>query len=1018
MGMVNTGLTRYCNCYRSLTDINPIFDSNTPMYVVIDEMTSDRAEYDIDVKLELPTALFWKSYPENGKTHVVIESTVNTSGEITRTVTCTCESGRIYKNIFTQRPKHVYHDVYRHPTRTVALDYVDYITKYAIDSSRGPYELGISKEYFTDVINTIYNVNFNSSNDYYIRAGIGDVHPDTLLYDEYILEFASAMYDIGAQLSKDDETPVGVLPTIDLETKIAMMSECYDIKLLPQIMHIYMYEKAYIPENTDHVLRQYMVDDVLRYTIADVVAVYRMSRKWEYSGWQCISENANITCGETSDDIVGSWTCSGVFSVLNCATCKSDESDYSLTATSYATSKTARVGGSINSSKINAGILEMQEALLNVFNFSKYYFNNNLKFAPIGYAKRNLIIKKAPTSSPMTIIDLLNMDRDFYSDGTLYYTEPYYVFTNVDAITDISACDTVNIEIVYNGNTRTFDIIPIIVKDMHAEPTTQVSDIDRSLYSSMPIVSLNGDNLDKYGISIRTPNAFISSENKCAPINKLVVYGNSVETKPISGLKTSTNRSTISASSVEIYTSSSNMIPSGIFNNLSELSDDGGVIFNGAVSKTTFSSESILIPVNDDVTSYTVTAHVIDDNMDITPTVTIFTYDDNHALVNKYVFTSDSGYIFEDFNVDGATSFKMMVTNVDMNTLCVCRSFDKHSMRDNQLTDGASYIGVDIGGLYSIGDHRDTLRKVDGTWVIDRSVFGNKLYVHRTSDTSSKFYNKLFINDVMCDCVYDIDASSPDDGVYVFHIVDFIIGGGTTGSGNGVLYLRSNSIMSKTVEIADIPSGASVADGATAFTAVDEYALSVPEGVTGISYIPGVTTSEGTRCSFITSAVTQNYPETDVYGNNPRIPNILTVACKLTPRASTPREDFIEKLRSQPIEFYTVPHRYYYNTFDCEGMYYPITSYISGAKIIDVMPRYEVLPKHKQDKLDDMSVYPDGCITILGKIYGYELEYVTNSRTEIEKLNDDLGGLRFVRITESEYNTIAEKDQNTVYFII
>lgn len=1020
MGMVNTGLTRYCNCYRTLEDINPIFDSNTPMYVVIDEMTMDKAEYDIDVTLELPSALFWKSYPENGKTHVTIESSVGVNGEIVRTVTCKCESGRMYKNIFTKRLKHRYHDVYRVSDKTAALDYIDYITKYAIDSSRGAHELGISKEYFTDIINSVYNVKYSASNNYYIRNGANGITPDALLYDEYILEFASALYDIGAHVSKDDDTPIGVLPTIDLETKIALLSECIDIKTLPQIMHIYMYSKKFIPDSTDTVLRHYVVDGLLKYTIADVVAVYRMSRRWNYSGWQCVSDIAQTTCAETRDGNIKSWADSGMFSVISCATSVSDESIYSLTATSYATEKTARVGGTMNSSKINAGILEIQEALLDIYRFSKTYFNNNLQFSPIGYAKRNLIIKKAPTATPMTVVDILDMNKNLYTDGGLFSTEPYYVFTNVDTSVDISACDTVNVEIVFDGTTQTINITPIIAKDMYAEPTTKVTDTDRALYSSMPITTLSGDNLDIKEISLRTPNAFVSSENKCAPISDIVIYGNSIETRPRSGLKTSTNRSTISSSTVEIYTSSVNLIPTGAFNSISELGEDGGVIFNGVASDTTFTSDSIIIPKSDNVSTYIVTAHVANDNMDLTPSITICTYGDNHMLVNRYVYTSDTGFISEEFNVDGATSFKLMVTNVNMNTLCVCRTTDSHTLRENQLSDPGQYIGVEIGTLYSIGDHRDTFRKVNGTWTIDRSVFENKLYVHSTSDTSNIWYNRLFINDMVCDYVYDIDASTPDSGVYVFHIVDYIVNGGTIGSGNGVLNLRSNAAMSRTVEVADIPCGSDIINnGATAFIDVDEYAISIPDGVIGVSYTQGVTVHEGTNCSFKRSSTTStSYPHSDIYGNSPKTPNILTVACKLSPRTSTPCDDFVEKLRSTPITFYTVPHRYYYNKFNCEGMYYPISSYNDDTKIVDVMPRYEVLPKYKQDKLDDMSVYPDGCIVIIGRIYGYDIEYIVNTRDAVSELTDNLGGLKFVKMTESEYNDLAEKDQNTVYLII
>ena len=92
MGAVNTANSLYSNSHISLESINPLFDANTPIYLVVDEMKLDNADYDIDVTLSAPVSNFWKSYPENGKTHVEIRTKIDNDDKIVRTVTCIIHS--------------------------------------------------------------------------------------------------------------------------------------------------------------------------------------------------------------------------------------------------------------------------------------------------------------------------------------------------------------------------------------------------------------------------------------------------------------------------------------------------------------------------------------------------------------------------------------------------------------------------------------------------------------------------------------------------------------------------------------------------------------------------------------------------------------------------------------------------------------------------------------------------------------------------------------------------------------
>lgn len=1006
MGSVNTGLTKYCNCYRTLESIHPLFDANTPIYLVVDEMKYDRAEYDVDVTLTAPVSKFWKSYPENGKTHVEITTALNTNGNVIRTVTCTCESGRVYRNIFTRKNTKEYNgpfDKAINPSTSVPtglyFNDIEIAIKYAIDPKMTHADFDISIAHFNDIIDTLYGADSGYDLGHYVNIGVksSGYGPNDLITNDRLFNFAWWLMNHGVAMSEDDSEMSGLIPEISMYDKIQTFSHALDIQTIPYLMMLYIgcnqRAKTSMKSMLDSWLPTY---PRLDFTIYDLISMYIATSQWSYSGWSCIELKCeNIPCTiagieADSDGLYSSdynWATGNMCDIIRYRTYAPKPDVHNTCYTNVNINNTIILGKAYNTLKIPAGALELYNDVMDMHTIVSSIVDGVVPFKPVDVAKIVFYIDKAPDGGFTKV-----------SDTFIDLPETLCVTSNGD----FSSADMIVATLTYNGATSTFELD---VDNVSSNATCEcVADIDiRSALDSMPIKSVSRTTItNDIALSekiVIDDSPIVTSRGAVVPVRQIELVGNIDENISFiiaSGQpKSTSNPSNISFTQPTIRFSNHNMIDSSIVWEtdlmLDANSGDETAVTDSADLGKYRTSGYIRIPKYNSTNTVAITAVGSDVDMVKYPYILICSYNSAKTLISAIPVTFTNSITVKDVNVELGS---------DAIYFRVCTKFitpENISIYDNQLTSIMSKsTSVKLPEMRSIGDISDRLYRNDKGWVLERNVMCATISAMDV-DTSATDDPRTYVtfNDTLCRFIYDIDASTPASGVYVFHIHS-----AAGESSDNIGYLDTgipvaSSTIYSTTAITDmaIPIGSEVTGGKTPITDIGEYAITFqtngtdPNKQTQISATladDGITAS---GCKYTYRNVYRNglrYDATnDIHGHDSVYHSykILSIACKLTTDSDNPITEFLDKLKATPIKIYYAPKFEFNTTYGCYVTPYKVslthnyfklvinTSNDVSVYITDYIPRDVYLDADTQAALDSLLVYPNGIVTIDYKWY-------------------------------------------------
>lgn len=1017
MGIVNTGITKYCNCYRTLESINPLFNADTPIYLVVDEMKMDKAEYDVDVTLTAPVAYFWKSYPENGKTHVEITTTTNSEGKYIRTVKCTCESGRVYINTFKLRDDHIYRESYNtydtatYRDRGLYMDSVEYIYKHAVDPKIKHIDLGITRTYLDDIFDFVYMAESNYGNKFDFR-GTSLIEPYQLITQDYIFEYARCLCLDNAAASSTDPTILSI-PTLTLDQKITLLSTCGDVRSIPYLMLNNLYSDNKFFDSWTSIY-----DD--GYNIYDVVLVYELTRKWDYSGWVCshdIDVDVHTPINPDETDIAeNTWVKRGVLCVNAVDTYGSNireniTNEKNRYDVHYSSENLAFKSGLHDHDNVDIGITPMVDIIEEIKDLSTNLSCKMIPFKPIPTAKKRVIVHKAICGGINTVYDLI---RHIPSR-----------FVKIIGDINIAEFDMVALDITYDGETNIFTIESNAISNIATCGVTKCIN-DKTLLTGMPTEKITS--AEEYPATHSNPtyipfNAFLDSHGMPATVANIKISGRTVEEMP-DGDKTTANPSTLISSTPTLYTSNHNLLTFATYEHYTYLHEDGttSALSEDGTGDIRWTSNMIQIPDNGDSVRYRL--YIPSANTNEVLSGTLCLYDENknfisYTSLHTIVDTISTNRIDVEINCAGAAYVRFMVLNADMSTA----SFHIYD-RDAEPGDGAS-VNFGTTLMSMVGSSvRDTICNIDGTWCVDKRILKTKLYIASAYSSSTGIYRDvMYLGNTLCTYVYDRDASTPSAGIYVFHIGTSVAQHTTDGTwySYGILPTHSSYLMCPTaITTLNIPSGSEVNAGATPISDVVEYAIFVDTEKDSITY-----TIENNKKEIAINCKREKLRELDTfdrYGIHSPIPQTVTIAMRGEIDSTDPRKMFKNKIAEAPIEFYYVAPFFFYENLGCMASYTMISSNSSSDHyVMDYIKRYIPLSYDVQSQLNNLPIYPGGIIDVkfdTEVACKYEIEYYVDNSVKMTELENKFGGLSFVKLTQEEYDNITFPDPNTVYFIV
>ena len=545
MGFVNVGLTKFGDCHRSLESIHPLFDADTPLYLVVDTMTMDKAEYDVDVRLgtevkdesgnvvsinDKDVAVMWKSYPENGKIHVNIDTEYD-GDTVVRKVTCRTESYRIYTKIYrsVNHNRYIPENGYNGPNaygKVIYFDALRAIGKTLINPSITPNELGITPKYANQIFDSANGGIYNGKDTKAILKN--NLAPE---YADYIISnrafYKQDYIDIG-----QDAYPA--IPIPSMEDKIRILSKCYDIESLANVlyMHIYgltteysemMASECHLSVNKDvDIDNGEIINTDNKLTIFDVIAIYKMANNWTSNGW---------VCNDTLLPCENPYTCNmssfnrGLVAVIN-ESVKNRTIKYDGTRMKLYTDFRAYdvINVKENTNPVNLNI----DNIINTINTLKIYTDKGCTIEPNHKTMNHrFIVERHPYGG----LDKVNQSFT-YNDKLIISGD-----IKVGKYSEFIATVTINDNYILHMN----------VKGTDAEIYPSVCELEadicpNALHIGLPYTHKTFDKMIGY---IDTLKAFKTPFDEYAPIYDLNIYGKLIETLPESGKKSPTNPSTI-----------------------------------------------------------------------------------------------------------------------------------------------------------------------------------------------------------------------------------------------------------------------------------------------------------------------------------------------------------------------------------------------------------------------------------------------------------------------------------------
>jgi hypothetical protein len=934
MGAVNTASSSYSNSHISLESINPLFDANTPIYLVVDEMKFDNADYDIDVTLFAPVSNFWKSYPENGKTHVEIRTKIDNDDNVVRTVTCTCASGRIYTNVFTKNGTPVYggwYDETTEPSEELFYSDIEKLVSYAVD----PTKYRDNRTTHIDaLLSTVYGVDVS---DLDITTSVNGVTPRELITSGRLFDFIWWLLDKGVKMPSAeqgvDDAMSKPIPILNMENKIKLFSSALDVRfsvyeLFLTLCTNYSLINGYTPS-----IDMYSVMSI---TPGDVVAAYIASRQWKYTGWSCIDESTIFmaercsSCDSIENGDTYSWNTNGMYNTVS----------YTIYDTIDGAVTNVHLDRVVTNGCVNTKLIPFvcPETVVSLKNTAKHYENigidyGDLLFRPIDKSKLKIIITKKPYSDKSDIKDIIVSDNvHFIGDTNIDSYDSVVANIIFDTDRGVMVCET-------TGTNTIGAMINTSAIDKYLGAFTT-----ESITLGTPDNTYTATNGFTYYWGSFGDNPYTLNDDIGVKLADLNIYGNSSQV----------GEGTIYNAFVRVITSNDNIIT----NQLESIRSDTtyyGPIINQAMRYAEDTDDYCInritenyIPMaredGDENTAYRLLVRVetVDNPDKSKARLAVLTLpgtkDPDRPQYHDVIpcpFSTDmmSCDIMMDITI--GTHVKYIYLAYDGNVITKIKSAcivpANHNFiesRYNRTDDGVSLASIPV--ITDSGEtdvrYKDKLkRNGDGVWVVEKRVLISKIHVKPISGYDAYGYtNKaIFVNDAMMNVKCDIASSDPTTGKYVFYIGKMYetpeYGTDITAIGDIPIYILNAKsaptddarITSENATVKYIPVGTSVAD-----IEVDDYVIDIPMGTLGTECVPAnisyIVTSVGGYINTIPfTATTIDSAEfgydirgnrvVDCYGAN------IVVVCQLAANTTDPVGAFITKLESKPIDFRFAP---------------------------------------------------------------------------------------------------------------
>lgn len=949
MGAVNTASSSYSNSHISLESINPLFDVNTPIYLVVDEMKFDNADYDIDVTLSAPVSNFWKSYPENGKTHVEIRTKIDNDDNVVRTVTCTCASGRIYTNVFTKNGTPVYggwYDETTEPSEELFYSDIEKLVSYTLNPTKYRYN---RSEHINALLSTVYGVDVS---DLDVTTSVNGVTPRELITSGRLFDFIWWLLDKGVKMPSAeqgiDDAMSRPVPILNMENKIKLFSSALDVRFS-------VYEMFLILCNSYNLINGYTTDITMYPTISitpgDVVAAYIASRQWNYTGWSCIDESTICmaercsSCDSIDTADTYSWNTNGMYNTVS----------YTIYDTIDGAITNMHLDRVVTNGCINTKLIPFvcPEAIINLKTIAKCYENigikyGNLLFRPIEKSKLKIIITKKPYSDKSDIKDIIVSDNiHFIGDTNIDGYDNVVANIIFDTDRGVMVCETTGTNTISTTiNTSVID------KYLGAFAT-------KSIALGTSDNTYTGSNAFTYYWGCFGDSSYTINDDIGVKLADLNIYGNSSQS----------DGGAIYNAYVRVTTSNDNIITNQLDSILSD-TEYHGPFGNQMYAEDTddycinrITENYIPIPREDgdDNTAYKLLVRVETvDNPDKSkarlailtlPGTTNPDRPEYHDVI-PCPFSTDmmSCDIMMDITI--GTHVKYIYLAYDGNVITKIKSAcivpASHSFiesRYNRTDDGVSLASIPV--LTDSGEtdvrYKDKLkRNGDGAWVVERRVLASKIHVKSISGYDAYGYTDkaVFVNDAIMNVKCDIASSDPATGKYVFYIGKMYAtpedGTDTTAIGDTPIYILNAKsaptddarIMSENATVKYIPVGTSVAD-----IEVDDYVIDIPMATFGTDCVPAsisyIVDADGAYIDtlpFTSNVVDSAELGYDIHGNRATeyYGANIAVVCQLTANIPDPVAEFITKLESNPIDFRFAPF-FGYNDDGSTVSPYPVT---------------------------------------------------------------------------------------------
>lgn len=879
MGTVNTGLTRFSATYRTIESIHPSFNADTPLYLVVDAMVMDRAEYDVDVRLgdnssgelvDKDVSVMWKSYPENGRLHVSIDTSYD-NDKVIRTVKCITEYGRIYTKKFTKRLNDTtYYNGRYSNVEGIALDSLSVIAKVISNPQTMLTELGIDAGYYGKIFS---------------NTGLYERDIPYILNNDLIMDFAwSLIYNKAPWNveSLNNNVIYPPIPELDMDTKINIFSKCYDIESLANVLflHLYGYTTEYSTNmasicnigKLEVVPRTGEMKDVEDMTLYDVIAIYLASHKWKSDGW-IYNYNDESNCCNPFDCDLNNFN-AGLYYKTN-ASCKEISNFAKRDDVLYFTD--------FNIDKMVYPISNTNPVAINVDNINKVF--NTIK----EYSKLHI-----PTEPVISSI------------VRQYHIEKY-AYAGLDNIHELF--DTCNMAVRGDVNISEFDSI---ICDMHirddyswcmdisgtmpvltADECTIITNTpDIKTFIGLPTKTVN---YTPGLTSIQTHDAFINIDNTCAPIYGLSINGKSIEQNSVT--KNPDNP-------VEVKEAFSNgyiqleSVNDALYDVNNKYDNDDIIELPGYESYyitmgSIYRGQSIDNTKSDlmlTLTFYT------DGNDDVVKIYSDHIENGNRCIAETSEFSG--GRICIKLNVPSDFKWVNIIKSFSVDITITPNENDYRYMSRKTIN---IPISEPLRSLYIPSIDKticDRLYRENGYWKIMRNIMKYNLCVKNVKYSYTTDAEKtIFVNDLCVNWVYDESASR--NGKYIYHLSGYGIDGVINENDNdtiSTIVINYPDIMCPFMIVQEIPYGVT-----SNIPLPDSYAISITKA-DSMEYDYTDNKHYGTNFKFVNN---NNLIDCDIYGNSYGTNGIINL-CIVDSSSSTPEEILFNFIENYNIYFYGV----------------------------------------------------------------------------------------------------------------